>query len=183
MTFALPDTLRAAAARCLVALTLSRSDRRPRSRMRYEDFVFAVSNDRVPQVKELLAKGIDPNTVDPNGEPALVIAARVGYRGHRRRAARGEGQRRTRRARSATRAIMVAALNGHLDLVKTLRARGAAIDGAGWTPLIYAATGGHDAVVDVPAGRGRERQRGVAERHDGADDGGARGQGSARRRC
>ena len=44
-------------------------------------------------------------------------------------------------------AIMAAALNGHLDLVKKLRTRGADVDGPGWTALIYAATGGHDAVV------------------------------------
>ena len=47
----------------------------------YEDFIVAVNNDRVPQVKELLGKGIDPNTVGPNGEPALVLAARAGYAG------------------------------------------------------------------------------------------------------
>ena len=34
----------------------------------YEDFIFAVNNDRVSQVKELLAKGVDPNTVGPNGD-------------------------------------------------------------------------------------------------------------------
>ena len=93
MTFALPDTLRAAAARCLVALTLLAVGPAPALADAYEDFVFAVSNDRVPQVKELLAKGIDPNTVAPNGEPVLVIAARVGFAAHRRRAARGQGQR------------------------------------------------------------------------------------------
>jgi hypothetical protein len=42
---------------------------------------------------------------------------------------------------------MAAALSGHLELVKKLRGRGAQIDNAGWTPLIYAATGGHDAIV------------------------------------
>ena len=47
----------------------------------YEDFIIAVSNDRVAQVKEFLGKGIDPNTVGPNGEPALVLAARAGYMG------------------------------------------------------------------------------------------------------
>ncbi len=42
---------------------------------------------------------------------------------------------------------MVAALNGHLGIVKALRARGAEIDGTGWTPIIYAATGGRDDIV------------------------------------
>ena len=44
-------------------------------------------------------------------------------------------------------AIMASALSGHLEIVKKFRARGAEIDGAGWTPLIYAATGGQDDVV------------------------------------
>jgi ankyrin repeat protein len=42
---------------------------------------------------------------------------------------------------------MVAALGGRLDFVKKLRARGAEVNQKGWTALIYAATGGHDAVV------------------------------------
>ena len=42
---------------------------------------------------------------------------------------------------------MVAALDGHLEVVQKLRARGADVDRAGWTPLVYAATGGHDEIV------------------------------------
>ena len=50
-----------------------------RAQQASEDFVFAVANDRVAEVKSLLARGIDPNGVDRNGDPALVIAAREGY--------------------------------------------------------------------------------------------------------
>jgi uncharacterized protein len=112
----------------------------------YEDFVFAVNNDRVSLVRELLAKGIDPNTVAPNGEPVIVIAARAGYTGtvDVLLAAKANVNARSKVGDTA---IMAAALSGQLDLVKKLRARGAEIDGAGWTPLIYAATGGQDAVV------------------------------------
>jgi ankyrin repeat protein len=42
---------------------------------------------------------------------------------------------------------MAAALSGNLAIVRTLRARGASLENPGWTPLIYAATGGHDAIV------------------------------------
>ena len=146
MTFALPETLRGTAARCLVALTLLAFGPTPALADAYEDFVFAVSNDRVPQVKELLAKGIDPNTVAPNGEPVLVIAARFGFAGTVDALLAAKANVNARSTVGDT-AVMAAALGGYLDLVKTLRARGATIDGAGWTPLIYAATGGHDAVV------------------------------------
>lgn len=112
----------------------------------YEDFVFAVGNDRVSLVKELLAKGVDPNTVAPNGEPVLVIAARANYAGTVDALLAARANVNARSAVGDT-ALMAAALGGHLDLVKKLRARGADIDGPGWTPLIYAATGGHDPVV------------------------------------
>ena len=111
-----------------------------------DDFVFAISNDRVPLVKELLAKGVDPNSVGPNGEPALVMAARAGYTGTIDVLLAAKANVNAKSAFGDT-AIMAASLNGHLEIVRKLRARGAQIDGAGWTPLIYAATGGHDAVV------------------------------------
>jgi ankyrin repeat protein len=49
---------------------------------------------------------------------------------------------------------MLAALNGNLDAVRKLVAGGARIDTPGWTPLIYAATGGHNDVVTFLAQRG-----------------------------
>ena len=79
--------------------------------------------------------------------------------------------------------MMLAALGGHLDVVKQLRAKGAQLDYSGWTPLIYAATGGHDDVVRYLLAEGRTHRRDVAQRHDGADDGGARRQASARPSC
>src|SRR6266545_2931920 len=43
-----------------------------------DDFVIAVANDRADQVKRFLASGVDPNTIDRNGDPALFVAARGG---------------------------------------------------------------------------------------------------------
>jgi ankyrin repeat protein len=113
----------------------------------YEDFIIAVNNDRVAQVKEFLGRGMDPNTVGPNGEPVLVLAARANSTGTVDALLAAKANVNAKSAVGDT-AIMAAALNGHLDLVKKLRARGAEINGAGWTPLIYAATGGHDAIVE-----------------------------------
>jgi hypothetical protein len=45
----------------------------------YEAFVQAVATDRSDEVRALLARGMDPNTVDPNGEPVLLVAARSGW--------------------------------------------------------------------------------------------------------
>jgi ankyrin repeat protein len=121
----------------------------------YEDFIIAVNNDRVGQVKEFLAKGIDPNTVGPNGEPVLVLAARANYTGTVDALLAAKANVNARSAVGDS-AIMAAALNGHLDLVRKLRQRGADIGGTGWTPLIYAATGGHDAIVEYLIAEGAD---------------------------
>jgi ankyrin repeat protein len=135
----------AAAILCAVA-TLGRAEPAP------DDFFIYVANDRVDEVKQMLAKGVDPDSVDKNGEPAIVLAAR--------------NNPKTLDVLLATKvnvnarngfgdsAIMVAALGGRLDFVKKLRARGAEVNQTGWTALIYAATGGHDAVVTYLIGEG-----------------------------
>ncbi len=111
-----------------------------------EDFMFAVNNDKAADVRAMLARGMDPNTVDANGDPVLYVAARGGNAAvvEVLLSAKAEVDRRNRFGDTA---LMAASLNGHLAIAKTLRARGAAIDFKGWTPLSYAATGGHDDIV------------------------------------
>ncbi|HLX27098.1 MAG TPA: ankyrin repeat domain-containing protein [Casimicrobiaceae bacterium] len=111
-----------------------------------DDLTQAVANDRVDEVKRLLARGMDPNSVNADSEPMLCTAAR-------------NGSAQAAQALIAAKAnvdianrygdtpMMLAALKGHLDIVRMLQAAGAKLDGPGWTPLIYAATGGHDDIV------------------------------------
>jgi ankyrin repeat protein len=111
-----------------------------------DDFVIAVVNDRAQEIRRMLAAGADPDMLDNNGDPVLVIAVRAGN------AASVDVLLATRlnvnaKTKFGDTAMMVAALSGRLDLVKKLRARGAEINPTGWTPLIYAATGGSDDVV------------------------------------
>ena len=112
----------------------------------YEDLIVAVANDRADEVKRLLVRGMDPNSVSPNGDPLLLIAARAGYRATADvlLAAKASVDAKNRYGDTP---IMAAALNGHLEIVRKLRMHGAEIEPRGWTPLIYAATGGHDDVV------------------------------------
>jgi hypothetical protein len=49
-----------------------------RAQQTLEDFFIFVANDRVADVKALLARGMDPDSVDKNGDPAIVVAARAG---------------------------------------------------------------------------------------------------------
>lgn len=111
-----------------------------------DDLLFAVVNDRVPLVKELLAKGVDPNGVDVEGSPMLVIAARNGSAGAVDALLAG-GAKVNARTPAGDSALMTAAITGNVEIARKLRQRGAELEGPAWTPLIYAATGGHDPMV------------------------------------
>ena len=112
----------------------------------YDDLIVAVANDRADEVKRLLARGMDANSVDPNGDPLLFIAARAGY-GATVDVLLAAKANVNAKNRFGDTPLMAAALNGRLDIVRRLRTQGAELDPRGWTPLIYAATGGHDDVV------------------------------------
>ena len=120
-----------------------------------DDFFIAVGNDRASDVRAMLARGVDPNSVDANGDPALVVAARGGNAAtvDVLLAARANPEQRNRFGDTA---MMIASLNGHLGIAKALRVRNASVDGKGWTPLIYAATGGHDELVRWLLGEGAD---------------------------
>ncbi len=118
----------------------------PKPQGLYEQFVEAVAVDRSDEVTGLLARGMDPNTVDPHGEPMLVVAARAGFEPTFDALLRAGAKIDAKNGFGDT-AIMVAALGGHLTLVKKLYARGAEINPPGWTPLAYAATNGNTDVV------------------------------------
>ena len=118
-----------------------------RAQQLYDDFVLAIENDRAEEVKRMLARGMDPNTVTRDGDPVLLSAARAGNAGTVDVLLAARNIKVDARSSHGDTALMAAAINGHLAIIKKLRARGAEINRAGWTPLIYAATGGHDDVV------------------------------------
>jgi ankyrin repeat protein len=120
-----------------------------------DDYFIAVVNDRAPEVRALLSRGVDPNSVDANGDTGLILAARAGSAAvvDVLLAAKADPERRNRWGDSA---MMMAALNGQHGIMKALRQRGASVDGKGWTPLIYAATGGHDEIVRWLLGEGAD---------------------------
>jgi ankyrin repeat protein len=111
-----------------------------------DDLIVAVTNDRPAEVRRLLARGVDPDSVDRNGDPMLVLAARNGSAGAVDALLAGRARPDLANPHGDT-AMLVAALKGNLALVRRLHTAGATLDGPGWTPLIYAATGGHEPVV------------------------------------
>ena len=112
----------------------------------YDDLIVAVQNDRAADVRAFIVRGVDPNTVDPNGDPLLYTAARAGFAAtvDVLLAAKANVNAKNRFGDTP---LMGAALAGHLEIVRKLRMRGAELEPPGWTPLIYAATGGHDTVA------------------------------------
>jgi hypothetical protein len=115
----------------------------------YDDFFIAIKKDDPVTVRNLLQRGFDPNTPDPEGlsglylalrEPALKVAqVLVDW-------PKTNLEFRTAQDESP---LMMAALKGHTDMVRQLIAKGADVNKPGWAPLHYAATGGHLEIMQL----------------------------------
>ncbi len=114
----------------------------------YEDFFKAVQIDNVRTVQTLLQRGFDPNTVNPEGVPALMLAVQEPSLKVAELLASWPQTRTEIRNANDESPLMLAALKGYLPLVKKLVANDADVNKPGWTPLHYAATGGHVPVVE-----------------------------------
>src|SRR5665647_319734 len=115
----------------------------------YEDFFVAIKQDDPRAIKTLLSRGFDPNTPDPQGLSGLYLALRDSSL----KAAQAlidwpktNVEIRTRQDESP---LMMACLKGHLELARKLIARDADVNKTGWTPLHYAATNGHVAIIEL----------------------------------
>lgn len=115
----------------------------------YEDFFNAIRQNKVPAVEALLRRGFDPNTVDPDGKPGLVVAIeQTSFSVAAALARHPLTVVETRNAHDES-PLMLASLKGALDLCQVLIGRDADINKTGWTPLHYAATGGHLSVMGL----------------------------------
>jgi ankyrin repeat protein len=113
----------------------------------YEDFFKAVQFDNVRVVQGLLQRGFDPNTVNPEGVPALMLAVREpSLKVAELLAAHPDTKTEVRNGKDES-VLMLAALKGYLPLVQKLMANDADVNKTGWTPLHYAASGGHVPVI------------------------------------
>lgn len=120
----------------------------------YEDFFRAVEVDDAAAVRQLLARGMDPNTLDPRGQHALFLALRGGSAKVFEALMQHPDTRvETANANDET-ALMMAALRADVGAMASLVARGAAINRTGWTPLHYAASSPSPAPVQWLLDRG-----------------------------
>lgn len=109
----------------------------------YDDFFAAIGRDDAQAVLQLLRRGFDPNTRDADGQHGLYLAIRAPA--PRVALALVEWPKTDVDAlnKADESPLMMASLQGQLELCRKLIARGAAVNKTGWTPLHYAATNGH----------------------------------------
>lgn len=114
----------------------------------YEDFFKALQFDDVKTVQALLQRGFDPNTVNPEGVAGLMLAVREPSLKVADLLAGWPKVKTEIRNDKDESVLMLAALKGYLPLVKKLVEHDADVNKTGWTPLHYAASGGHVAVIE-----------------------------------
>ncbi len=120
----------------------------------YEDFFAAVQRDDDRTVTALLQRGFDPNSRDPQGQTGLILALRNDAQ--RVAEALWKSPQLDPDARNASdeTALMMVALQGRLDWMQRLLARGAAVHKNGWAPIHYAASGPEPKAVQLLLDRG-----------------------------
>jgi ankyrin repeat protein len=115
----------------------------------YEDFFTAIKRDEPGAIRSLLQRGFDPNTIDPTGQTGLIMALReeslkaaevlVSWPKIDVNLLNPKGES----------ALMMAALKDQKDLAEKLIKMGADVNKTGWTPLHYAASNGHVAIISL----------------------------------
>ncbi|MGN1209181.1 MAG: ankyrin repeat domain-containing protein [Duodenibacillus sp.] len=116
----------------------------------WANFAGAIDQDRPEIVGYMLRKGLSPNTVVKNGDPALVRAIRMDSDAVTKLLMSSEGIDFNQTSEYGETPLMLAAFKGNETLVRALLDKGASVNRhSGWTPLHYAAAEGHEAIVSL----------------------------------
>ena len=113
----------------------------------YDDFFSAVKTDNVAAISNLLARGFDPNTLDPTGQNGLILALKEPSLKVAKVLIGAPKINLNQLNASDESPLMLAALKGELALAENMVKKGADVNKTGWTPLHYAASNGHVAVI------------------------------------
>ncbi|HEY5581760.1 MAG TPA: ankyrin repeat domain-containing protein [Rhodoferax sp.] len=115
----------------------------------YDDFFTAIKRDDANTVIHLLNRGFDANTLDPAGEHGLLLAIREPSLEVAAVLINWPKTKVETRNRQDESPLMLAAIAGLTDICQQLISKDADVNKPGWTPLHYAATHGHLAVMNL----------------------------------
>jgi len=113
----------------------------------YDDSLNAARLGDTRPLVQLLSRGLDPNTVDEQGNTLLILAAREGHADTVAAILEFRPKLGQRNAAGDS-ALMMAVLKGHDEVVDLLLDAGAPVNHDGWTPLMYAAFEGRAAILE-----------------------------------
>ncbi len=115
----------------------------------YDDFFVALRQDNAYELRRVLQRGFDPNSVGLNSQPALIQALKVdAFKVAEVLMAHPETDINVRSDKGET-PLMLAAIKGQIALCRQLLAREADVNKPGWAPLHYAASAGHTDIVTL----------------------------------
>ena len=106
----------------------------------YDDFFIAVKRDDVPSIRQLVQRGFDLNTRNPDGDHALFLSLRDQAPQVAEYLIAQPGVDVEARNTKGESPLMMAAIKGQLELARRLIARNAEVNKPGWAPLHYAAS-------------------------------------------
>jgi ankyrin repeat protein len=115
----------------------------------YDDFFQAVKRDDPRTITDLLRRGFDANALDPAGQHGLFVAVKDGSLKAAEALIAWPKTKVEWRSPKDESPLMIASLKGQVEIVRKLIARDADVNKTGWTPLHYAATGGHLDVIQI----------------------------------
>jgi len=120
----------------------------------YDDLFVAIIRDDVGSLRQVLAKGLDPNSHDPKGMTALMVAVRRESPGaFDLLLAQPSIDLEATNAAGET-VLMLAVIAGDLESSRKLMARGAQVHRPGWAPIHYAASGPSTELTQLLLDRG-----------------------------
>lgn len=115
----------------------------------YDDFFTAIIQNNESKIVTLLLRGFDPNTVDADGNPGLLLAIKASSFDVAVVLANAPGSKAEVRNAADESPLMLAALKGEMSLCQLLIKKGADVNKPGWAPLHYAATNGHKDIMNL----------------------------------
>ena len=119
------------------------------------DFTKAAKFDDVSEVKSLIQAGVSPNTLDPKGNPMLIVAIRDKSLQVADLLLANKAIDVNLMNKSGENPLMMASIEGELPLVETLVLKNKAeVNKSGWTPLHYACTTGKLSVAEFLISKG-----------------------------